>query len=78
MGHRESVQNKNFIRKLPLNDETDYKQIQTETSCSKQEEKRVNTLRELFDLVIFFYKTLLPTLNWKKLLNFGRVPVNIQ
>ena len=59
LGHRESVQNKNFIRRLPLSDSTDYKQIQTDTSCWKQEEKRVNILRDLFDLVDFYIKALL-------------------
>lgn len=37
-------------RKLPLNDTINYKQLQTEMICWKQEEKRIKTLRECFSL----------------------------
>ncbi len=51
MGHRESIENENYIKQLPLCDEIDYKDIQTETKCSKEEKKRVKYLRESFELV---------------------------
>lgn len=50
MGHRESMKNSKFIKKLPLNDEIDYKSLVTDTMCWKQEEKRIKNLSEAFSL----------------------------
>lgn len=40
-----------FLSKaLPLSDDVDYRLIQTDTTCWKQEERRVRNLRECFSL----------------------------
>ena len=57
LGHRESINDsilrthqleQEFKRSLPLSDDIDYKQLQSDTMCWKKEKKRVKTLREAF------------------------------
>lgn len=50
LAHRESksINEERANKKLPLNDDTNYKQLQTETLCWKQEESRVKIMREMF------------------------------
>ena len=53
MGHRESERNKEAAKRLPLSDDVDYKSLQTETACWRQEERRLKTLRDFFNIVSF-------------------------
>jgi len=52
LGHRESIHDKhNYIKhSLPLSDDINYKQLQTDTMCWKKEETRVKILREAFSI----------------------------
>lgn len=62
LGHRENKSNPNSTKKLPLSNEIDYKQIQTDSVCWKQEEKRVRNLREAFSLASCKYAI---NIGWK-------------
>jgi hypothetical protein len=57
LAYRENKKNKNPFKKLPLSDEISFKDLQTDTLCWKEEERRVETLKAAFLLVIevFFY-----------------------
>ena len=44
LGHRESTKKSSCVKKLPLSDEIDYRDLISDTVCWRQEERRVKNL----------------------------------
>jgi hypothetical protein len=51
LGNRESLSVLEPDKKLPINDDSDYRDLETETLCWKQEEKRIENMGEAFSMV---------------------------
>lgn len=53
LGYRESIKSRNNCRTLPISDEGNFYQLETDLLCWKQEEERLKNMRDAFTLVFF-------------------------